>query len=72
MAKVATLRLLDGTVWPDPADPHEVEWRLRHTEASRGDVLVAAWYMEAYRALVRLTQKRRNEVCRQLKQERGE
>ena len=59
--------------WPDPSDPNEVEWRLRHgryifnAEPREGDVLTAASYMNAYRALIDMPQKTRNARIEQIK-----
>lgn len=59
--------------WPDPRDPLEVEWRLRHKrttfggEVATSDLMVAATYMDAYRALIALPQRRRNQVIEQMK-----
>jgi hypothetical protein len=46
------VRLPNGTTWPNPVDPAEVEWRLRYGTPTRSDILVAASTMAAYRALV--------------------
>lgn len=61
-------RLDNGeTTWPDPTDPNEVEWRLRHGHATRADTMVAASGLAAYRELVMATQARRNDVIRQIR-----
>ena len=56
------LRLDDRTVWPNPADPNEVQWRLRYGTPSKADLLVAASMMAAYRELAGQTYKRRSQV----------
>lgn len=59
--------------WPDPRDPLGVEWRLRHlrttfnAEVSTSDLMVAASYMDAYRALIALPQRARNQRIEQIK-----
>lgn len=58
--------------WPDPADPEEVEWRLHHhsypiLEDRRRDERVAASYMNAYRALIAMPQRLRNQRIEQIK-----
>lgn len=62
----------DHMVWPDPADPEEVEWSIRHAphlgrEVTRGQELTAASYMHAYRALIAMPQKLRNQRIEQIK-----
>lgn len=52
---------VEGTTWPNPSDPGEVEWRLRYGTPTREDLLVAASFMHAYQYLVlAMTQKDRN------------
>jgi hypothetical protein len=63
----AYLRLDDGTVWPNPTDPNEVQWRLRFGTPSKLDLLVAASAMAAYRELTGQTHKRRSTVVRLLR-----
>lgn len=58
---------IKDTVWPDPNDPDEVEWRLRHGTPTRSDLLIAASFMHAYRTLVHQKAKWRNEVIVRLK-----
>ena len=63
----------DLSSWPNPTDPLDVEWRLRHRrttlgqEISTSDLMVAASYMDAYRALIALPQRRRNQTIEQIK-----
>jgi len=54
--------------WPNPADPKEVEWRLRYGKPDRGDLLVAASFIAAYRHLVLdLPQRTRNQRVSELR-----
>lgn len=58
--------------WPNPADPGEVEWKLRHLgmfgqQPSSSDLVMAASFMSAYRALIALPQKARNQRIEQIK-----
>ena len=39
----------NGTVWPNPADPLEVEWKLRYGRLTREEQLVAASFIAAYK-----------------------
>lgn len=63
-----------GMTWPMPLedDDDSVQWRLRYGKPSREDILVAAAYMEAYGALVYSTQKKRNTVCKRLKEQEND
>ena len=61
------LRLPDGTTWPNPADPNEVEWRLRYGNPTREDILAAASVMNAYGHLVFAPERRRREVVRMIR-----
>lgn len=47
------IRRDDGTVWPNPDDPAEVQWRLRYGTPSKEDLLWAASAASAYRELCR-------------------
>jgi len=58
------LQLPDGSVWPNPNDPSEVEYRLRYGTHKE---LTAASYIAAYKELVFSTIKHRNEICAALK-----
>ena len=64
------MRLPNGTNWPDLDDGDDdrngTSWILRYGTPTQSDLLKAAEYVTAYHALVRATQRRRNEVCRQL------
>ena len=42
----------NGTTWPDPADPLEVEWKLRYGTPDRADLLWAAGVISAYKHLM--------------------
>jgi hypothetical protein len=72
----AWLRLGDGSTWPRPAlesDPGvSVEWKLRHTPGAltREDRMFAASVLHAYNYLLcDMTQKRRNTICREIRQQ---
>ena len=45
------LRLDDGTTWPNPLDPGDVEWTLRYGAPTRAQMLHAASVLAAYRRL---------------------
>lgn len=45
------LRLGDGTLWPNPLDPKDVQWSLRYASPSREELLLAADMLSAYRHL---------------------
>lgn len=42
------LRLDDGTTWPDPGDPGDVQWQLRYGGPTREQMVFAASVMAAY------------------------
>jgi hypothetical protein len=50
----------DGMAWPNPNDPHEIEWALRYGTPSREQMLAAASFIAAYRQLVDLPTRERN------------
>jgi len=64
---VTHLTLPDGTVWPDPADPGEVQWQLRYGDPTSVRMLAAS-YVDAYRELCELTGGRRSTVVSQLRE----
>jgi len=47
----------DGMCWPNPLDPNEIEWKLRHGEPTREELLQAASFLGAYKQLLRDSQK---------------
>jgi len=53
------LKLANGTIWPDPND--QTEWRLRYAP-NRGAELMAAGTCEAYRALIVMPARKRNQT----------
>jgi len=60
----------DLMAWPDPRDPEDLEWRLRRlSDPNAHDCREAAAYIEAYRALIGLPQKARNNRIEQMKQQ---
>ena len=59
-------------VWPTVGeDVKEIAWKLTHSPSSmtRADQLVAASVISAYCQMVNDTQKKRNMVCKALKQQ---
>lgn len=54
----------DDMTWPNPEDPLMVEWKLRHGEPTKSDLMVAASMIAAYKQLVYDTQTRRNAKAR--------
>lgn len=46
------IKLEDGTVWPDPNDPYEVQRTLRYGKPTRQEILFAAEVMDAYSELM--------------------
>jgi hypothetical protein len=54
--------------WPNPADPGEVEWRLRYGTPTREDLLWAASTIAAYRHLVDMPQRMRNRRVGQIRE----
>lgn len=63
------LHLEDGSLWPNPLDWEEVEYRLRYgnEHLTRGDLLYAASVMSAYRALIFHTNEARNYKANNIK-----
>ena len=57
-------KLADGSQWPNPLS--EVEWRLRYAP-TRGTELEAASVCEAYRELVSLPARKRNEKIQMIR-----
>lgn len=55
--------------WPHPADPDEIQWRLRYGTPTRSDLLVAASFIEAYGALIDMPQGLRNRRIGQIRTE---
>jgi hypothetical protein len=55
--------LFDGMCWPNPQDPSEVEWKLRYarTTLTPAEALIAASVMNAYRHLVELDSRTRQQ-----------
>jgi hypothetical protein len=61
------LRLPEGTTWPDPKDPNEIQHTLRYGQPSREDLLVAASFIAAYGHLLAMPTRRRAEVVTQIR-----
>ncbi len=59
--------LPEGRTFPDPADPNEVQWRLRYGQPTREDLMHAASVMAAYSALVHMPRGVRDGVVRDLR-----
>lgn len=59
--------------WPDPADPRELAYRLRHMPDGLGrrDLLVLAATVEAYSSLVWMDSRRRQRRVMQLREASG-
>jgi hypothetical protein len=47
----------DDTVWPNPLDPNDIEWKLRYGEPTKAELLQAASFLGAYKQLFTITQK---------------
>lgn len=60
----------DGAAWPRIGEGMEdLEWRLRYSEPSTPDIMAAAAVVNAYGTMVRLTQGKRNKVCKLLQED---
>lgn len=68
MAK-AYLRIQDMT-WPSPEHAGDLEYKLRYSSEyiTRGDQLVAASILAAYRELVSMTAERRRRIVRLIRE----
>jgi len=68
MSKKTSYLHFDGMTWPNPSDPNEVEYRMIHGgEITKGDLLVAASFMSAFRQLVRLDARTRQKRVMQIR-----
>jgi len=45
------------TVWPNPNDPREIEWKLRYDTPTKEELLIAASYIQAYKSLFNKKEK---------------
>jgi hypothetical protein len=54
----------DDMTWPNPEDPLMIEWKLRHGEPTKNELMVAASMIAAYKQLVYDTVARRNAKVR--------
>lgn len=52
MSKGGTHLFFNGMSWPNPADPHEVQYALRYGTPTREQLLLAATFIGAYQQLV--------------------
>ena len=61
----------DSASWPNPEDPTELEWSLRHSKEPLKDheKLVIASYMATYAALFSMTNQERNKAINAIKRE---
>lgn len=60
----------NGMCWPIPSeDMGELEWRLRYSSITEGEKMVVASVLSAYRELINLPQKKRNEIIKELRKE---
>jgi hypothetical protein len=41
----------DACVWPDPSDPKEIEWALRHGTPTREQLITAASFVSTYKQM---------------------
>lgn len=57
----ASYLAFDGMTWPNPHDPRGVEHRLRYGGETQTDLVVAASFIAAYRQLVDLPRRTREE-----------
>lgn len=61
------IALSNGTTWPAPGG--DLSWRLRHApkQVTEQELMMAAYIIECYEALIRKTQKDRNSVIEAIK-----
>lgn len=60
----------NGMCWPIPSeDMGGLEWRLRYSSITEGEKMVVASVLSAYRELINLPQKKRNEIIKELRKE---
>jgi hypothetical protein len=57
----------DGMCWPNPDDPDEKEWRLRHGTPTEADRMWAASVIGAYRQLIEDSGKVRDSKVRRIR-----
>jgi hypothetical protein len=59
----------DGMTWPNPKASDDLEWRLRYAAESitREDQLVMASFLAAYRGLISMPSRRRNQRVGQIR-----
>jgi len=64
------IKLNDGSIWPNPNDL-DIEWKLRNGSPTKGDILLAASYVNAYQMLFSMIQK--DVICtiKEIKKESG-
>ena len=60
----------NGMCWPIPSrGMEELEWKLRYSSITEGEKMVVASFLSAYRELINLPQKKRNEIIKELRKE---
>lgn len=63
----------DDMCWPNPSDPQDLEWILRHGShdkpLSKMDRLICASFMGAYKQMIRMSQKDRNKLVSNIRRE---
>lgn len=65
-------RAFNGMCWPVPSeDLEECAWRAIHATPTKTDLLVMSSVVAAYTELIRIPQKRRNEIIRELRKGRN-
>lgn len=58
----------NGMCWPIPSsDMDGLNWKLRYSSLTEGELLVVASILSAYAELVTLPQKKRNDIIKQLR-----
>jgi len=55
--KMSSYVKLDDCVWPNPKDENGIQWKLRYGQPTKEDLLVAASFLSAYKALFFMSQK---------------
>lgn len=59
----------DGCAWPNPDDPNDIEWKLRHGTPTNAELLHAAAFLSAYKTLFTMTQKEAIARIKRIKEE---
>lgn len=56
-----------GMTWPNPTDPNETAHQLVYGQPSKADLMFAASVMNAYRHMIDLPQRERNQRVSQIR-----